>query len=98
MPEFALGEKMMTPSRFQSPLRPDSAAQMVVAGEPARSIFFSFPSAKNAMCCPSGDQKGQSAYLVPGRARAWSESAFEQPAARQHLVQHASEGPDIGPP
>ena len=64
----------ISPFLLQVPPRPAPASQRVNAGPPARSIFFSLPSAKNAMERLSGDQKGSTAPSVPVSARAESES------------------------
>jgi hypothetical protein len=60
----------MTSSRFQEPLRPPAASEIVSGGPPETSTFFSFPSAKNARERLSGDQKGKVASSVPGIGRA----------------------------
>src|SRR6185436_1480562 len=71
---FGAVEKIRVPSWLQEPLLPSAASHSVTAGEPARSTFFSFPSAKKAMKRLSGDQKGHIAWFVPGRGRVVSES------------------------
>src|ERR1700732_1848599 len=65
MPVCESGAKMITPSRFQLPPRPNGASQSVLAVPPSRLIFFSFPSAKKPSERPSGDQKGKVAPSVP---------------------------------
>src|SRR5215469_9978516 len=55
---------------FQLPPRPNGESQIVTGAPPARRIFFNFPSAKKAIHCPSGDQKGKVAPSVPSRGSA----------------------------
>ena len=59
------GEKRITPSRFQAPLRPFAASQIGSGGAPDTSTFWSLPSAKNARKRLSGDQNGNLAPWVP---------------------------------
>src|ERR1700722_12406439 len=61
-----LGVKTITPSLFHVPPRPEAASQIVCTGPPATLSFFNFPSAKNAMDFPSGDQNGNRAPSVSG--------------------------------
>jgi hypothetical protein len=63
---LGLGEKTITPSRFQVPPRATTpTSQSVRTGPPLASILFSLPSAKKPMLRPSGDQKGMLAPEVP---------------------------------
>ena len=60
---------MITPF-FQLPPRPNGASQIVIGPPPARRTFFNFPSAKKAIQCPSGDQKGKVAPSLPSTGSA----------------------------
>src|SRR5258708_39206423 len=77
IPAKKFGTNRMVPSRFQVPPRPCGASHNTCADPPGvappeadpveeRSIFLSFPCAKNAMAWPSGDQNGCDASSVPG--------------------------------
>src|ERR1022692_823262 len=55
----------MTPSLFHVPPRPLGASQITCIDLPPMSVRFNFPWAKNAIDCPSGDQKGLEAPSVP---------------------------------
>src|SRR6202162_423222 len=61
-PNWPLGVKRITPSRFHVPPRPDGASDSACTGPPSRSSFFSFPSAKNPRDFPSADQNGKLAH------------------------------------
>src|SRR5579863_2710202 len=63
--EVLVGAKTITPSRFQVPPRLSGASHNVIGGPPDRSIFLSFPAAKNPRERLSGDQKGAEAPSVP---------------------------------
>src|SRR5439155_23311474 len=65
----------MTPSGFQAPPRPPAALQSTWGTPPVVSIFLSLPPAKNAMNRLSGDQNGNDAPSVPGRACASTPSS-----------------------
>ena len=73
------GEKRMTPSRFQDPLRPFATSHTGSGGAPETSTFWSLPSAKNARNRLSGDQNGKVAPCVPGIGFAAS-----SPVGRSH--------------
>ena len=73
------GEKRMTPSRFQDPLRPFATSHTGSGGAPEMSTFWSLPSAKNARNRLSGDQNGKVAPCVPGIGFAAS-----SPVGRSH--------------
>src|SRR5215469_14632703 len=60
------GEKRITPAGPQVPPRPSRASQIIRTGPPSAGTAFSFPSAKNAISRPSGDQKGALLPPVPG--------------------------------
>src|ERR1700693_4272537 len=73
--------KRISPSRLQEPVSPipELTSQRATAAPPERSRRFNFPSAKNAMERPSGDQKTDEARSVPARGRASrAESARNQ--------------------
>src|SRR6516164_5980148 len=63
----------IVPSGTQLPPLSPGASQSVTAAPPSLAIFFSFPSAKKPIHCPSGDKKGCLAPWVPARtvARGW---------------------------
>src|SRR6516165_10806004 len=63
----------MTPSRFHVPPEPVSG-QMVTGEPPETSTFCRVRFEKNAICRPSGDQKGQTA--PPGIGISVAVSAF----------------------
>ncbi len=67
MGSFPVPSKRMTPSELQLPSAPVGASQIFCAGPPVTSIFFNFPSAKNARNRLSGDQKGRVVPSVPFR-------------------------------
>src|SRR5215467_9034949 len=69
MPVWEAGAKMITPFLQLRP-RPNGASQIVIGAPPATRIFFNFPSAKKAIHCPSGDQKGKVAPSVRSRGSA----------------------------
>src|SRR5580765_2724780 len=48
---------------------------MICGGPPAASILFNLPSAKKPMKRPSGDQKGEDEFSVPGSVRTERESS-----------------------
>ena len=73
------GEKRMTPSRFQDPLRPFATSHTGSGGAPEMSTFWSLPSAKNARNRLSGDQNGKVAPCVPGIGFAPSSPVRPQP-------------------
>src|SRR5215831_9970715 len=56
---------MMLPFSPQLPPRPIPASHKVIAEPPFTEIFFSFPGAKNATHCPSGEKKGANPPCVP---------------------------------
>ncbi len=53
------GTKRITPSAFHVPPRPFGTSATTSGVPPAMSVRFNFPSAKNAMLCPSGAQNGR---------------------------------------
>ena len=53
--------------RAQLPPRPFGASQRVTAAPPVAAIFFSLPSAKNAIHWPSGEKNGLMALTVPDK-------------------------------
>src|SRR5215469_15108297 len=60
------GENRITHALPQLPPRPSCASQIILTGPPSAGTAFSLPSAKKAISCPSGDQKGALLPLVPG--------------------------------
>ena len=64
----------MVPSSAHAPPRLLLASQIGDKPPPVARIFFSLPSAKNAIHCPSGEKNGLRAPSVPasGVARNWS--------------------------
>src|SRR5271170_6851894 len=67
------GENRITPELPQLPPRPSWASQIIRTGPPSAETAFSFPSAKNPISRPSGDQKGALLPLVPGTSCASGE-------------------------
>src|SRR5215472_4812493 len=64
----------ITPSRLQVPgVGPTSAK--VSIGPPDKATFFSLPPEENPINRPSGDQKGNVAFSVPGSGSADGESS-----------------------
>src|SRR5450631_1519618 len=57
-PSLSPSPAMMLPSLSQLPPVPLGASHRVIAEPPSTEIFFSFPVAKNATHCPSGEKKG----------------------------------------
>ena len=47
-----------------------TVSHKAIAAPPSTEIFFSFPCAKNATHCPSGEKKGASAPAALGRRAA----------------------------
>jgi hypothetical protein len=72
---FPPADQTITLSRLQVP--PDGQPGLRHrdwAGPPDMSTFFTIPSAKNATCRPSGDQKGRKAPSLPVRGVSSRES------------------------
>src|SRR5262245_2715053 len=69
---FTAGVKTILSSRPQLPPRPLAASHRVIEAPPATATFFSFPPAKNASHCPSGEKNGLAAPSVPASGVAWS--------------------------
>src|SRR5215470_16155408 len=69
------GTKIIVPSRFHAPPRPDGASARICTAPRSTSIRFSFPSAKKPTDWLSGDQKGNEALSVPAKARPETESS-----------------------
>jgi hypothetical protein len=66
--KLKLGANKMTPLALHVPPRAWGASHTITGGPPAMSTRFSLPSTKNAIERLSGDQKGNVAFSVPGRA------------------------------
>jgi len=64
----------MLPSSPQLPPPTPGLSHNGITGPPRTETFFSFPSAKKASHCPSGEKKGPSALSVPAISvvLAWS--------------------------
>src|SRR5512141_2621731 len=62
---FPARAKRIVPSRPHDPEPSCGPSHRVCAGPPEAATFLSFPSEKNPMKRPSGDQKGESAPSVP---------------------------------
>src|SRR5215469_3943239 len=63
---WEVGAKIITPREFQLPPLPNEASHKVIGAVlPSALTFLSFPLEKNAIHCPSGDQKGEVASSVP---------------------------------
>src|ERR1700690_2908035 len=64
-PLVKLSAAMMLPSWPQLPPTKLGASHKAIAEPPSTDIFLSFPCAKNATHCPSGEKKGENASCVP---------------------------------
>src|SRR5580698_4365582 len=67
-----LNAAMIVPSSPQLAPRPSGASHNATAEPPSTEIFLSFPCAKKASHCPSGEKKEAEASCVPASSVALS--------------------------
>src|SRR5215831_5868381 len=71
-----LGEKSISPSRFQSPFANAERLQMVCASPPAMLILFKPESELKASCLLSGDQNTVTPVLLSVSANGFKDGEF----------------------
>src|SRR5260370_10517814 len=85
-PPWEIGAKTILWSTPQAPPRAAGASHKVIAAPPSAEIFLSFPPAKKATHCPSGEKKRAVAPSVPANSVAFG--WFRRRGNRRDLCTH----------